>query len=159
MSLNQIEHTHLSMSTTLVILILRSCLTSRTPNYNYHLNMKWSSVTPNDNVISQCLRVINKLQYHRHSEGHYVSVLIVIKSQSGSEWNIKGCAMTWPHPEAENMLNASTKYISKREWSPNIQLVFVSGHIEVYNGPIANHNPQPEPTPLLTGSFLVGGAY
>ena len=78
------------MSITLVISILINYQVTRTTNFNYHLNMKWSAMTPNDNAISQCLRVINKLQYHRHSEGHYVNLLIVIQSQSGAKGNAKG---------------------------------------------------------------------
>ena len=50
--------------------------------------------------------------------------------------------------------------MSQRGWSPNNQLAFVPGLIKVYlNDPVAIHNPQPEPTPLLSESFLVGGAY
>ena len=51
--------------------------------FNHHLNRQWSAMTPNATAISQCLRVISKLQYYRHSKGHYISIIIAVKSQSG----------------------------------------------------------------------------
>ena len=64
------------------------------------------------------------------------------------------------HPEAINMITANTEYMSKREWSPNNQLALVPGRMEALkNEPVVNHNPQLEPTPLLSGPFLGGGAY
>ena len=58
------------------------------------------------------------------------------------------------------MMDTNIGWIQQREWSPIIQLVFVSGRVEAHkNEPAVIHNPQLEPTPLLSGPFLVGGAY
>ena len=42
-------------------LILSNYQITLYPNINHHLNRQWSLMTPNDTMISQCLRVISKL--------------------------------------------------------------------------------------------------